>query len=61
MAVVASEEKKEPEMCHESKLNRAHYYLKMKRYEDAIAALPASTSAGAKQLWQMIQKAKDWL
>ena len=60
-AVVASEEQEGPEMCHESKLNLAYYYLKMKRYEEAIAALPDSASAGGRQLWQMIQKAKEEL
>jgi hypothetical protein len=43
-------------MCHESKLNLAHYYLKQKRFDEALATLPDSTSPGGKHLWQEIHK-----
>ena len=57
--VIASEEREGPDMCHESKLNLAHYYMKLKRYEEAMSTLPDTTSPGGRQLLREIREAKE--
>lgn len=54
-----SEEREGPDMCHESKLNLAHYYMKLKRYEEAMSTLPDTTSPGGRQLLREIREAKE--
>ncbi len=57
-AIIASDDPDDPAFTHESRLNLAHYYLKLKRYDEALAALPDSISEGGRQLYKEILKAK---
>lgn len=55
-AIIASDDPEDPEFTHESKLNLAYYYYKLKRYDEALAILPDSTTAGGKLLWKEIHR-----
>ena len=58
-AVIASEDPGDPESTHEPRLNLAYYYFRLKRYGEALEALPDSTSAGGRQLWRLIHDAEE--